>query len=69
MTPGWRNIQVTAPTGVDELHLVPRNDISPHFLAGGSCPCCPVEDEEFPRYWKHSAFDERESYESGRRFH
>lgn len=68
MTPGWRNVPVVNPAGQDELHMVPRCDIEPHFLAGGQCPCTPVEDDEFPRFWKHNAFDTRESYENGRRF-
>jgi len=68
MTPGWRNLSITTPEGGPELHLVPVNDIHPHFLGAGNCTCGVVQDDEFDHYWKHKSWDGREAYETGRKF-
>lgn len=65
--PGWRNMDITTPSGEHELHLVPVQDIHPHYLGGDHCTCGVEQDSEFEHYWKHKAFDGRESYESGHR--
>lgn len=64
----WGNFQVEAPGGITETHLVPGNDLSEHMLCA-HCECRPVEDDTAPDYWHHNAWDDRESYERGRRTH
>lgn len=65
---GWHTYQVETPGGAVQTHLVPHGDLGQHRLAQ-DCTCCPVEDDEVPDYWSHNAWDQRESYEQGRKLH
>lgn len=64
---GWQNFMVMRPDGCREMHCVPDMDIAGHLLIAGACPCRPNEDGEQPDMWTHNAYDDRESYERGRK--
>jgi hypothetical protein len=56
---GW---EVCCRPGSPENHVVPIEDLKPHFL-DGDCWCCPTHDVDL---FVHHSMDRREEYETGR---
>lgn len=66
---GRQTVGVQAPDGHSEVHVVPVQDIGAHLLCGALCKCRPTEDLEAVDVWSHRSFDQRETYENGRKTH
>lgn len=62
---GWQTVSL-ALSGEHTAHVIPDNDLRPHFVRT-DCWCGPVEDAETPGRFMHNALDSREGYEEGRR--
>jgi hypothetical protein len=60
---GW---EVRGIPGNPENHVVPVEDIKPHFL-DRQCWCGPTPDDVDDDLIVHHAMDKREEYECGRR--
>lgn len=51
------------PDGDDTIHVIPNNDLEPHFLFD-NCHCHPKWDPDADYLFAHNSFDRRELSES-----